>query len=98
MGKSLKRVTRATDPSALTLHTGVAALDPETLHQEAQASVQALLEEGQSENTARAYAGALRYWAAWFHLRYRATLALPVPVPVVPSRRNAPTTSAGVYR
>jgi hypothetical protein len=34
------------------------------------------------ENTARAYAGALRYWAAWFHLRYRATLALPVPVPV----------------
>jgi hypothetical protein len=53
------------------------------LHQEAQASVQALLEAGQSENTARAYAGALRYWAAWFYLRYRATLALPVPVPVV---------------
>jgi integrase len=83
MRKSLKRAGQATDPGALTLHTGVAALDPETLHQEAQASVQALLEEGQSENTARAYAGALRYWAAWFYLRYRATLALPVPVPVV---------------
>lgn len=25
----------------------------------------------------------MRYWAAWFHLRYRATLALPIPVPVV---------------
>ena len=31
----------------------------------------------------RSYASALRYWAAWFRLRYRATLALPVPVPAV---------------
>ena len=29
----------------------------------------------------RSYASALRYWAAWFRLRYRAALALPVPVP-----------------
>jgi integrase len=28
-------------------------------------------------------AAALRYWAAWFRLRYQAAIALPVPVPVV---------------
>jgi hypothetical protein len=33
--------------------------------------------------TTRSYAAALRYWAAWFRLRYRASIALPVPVPVV---------------
>jgi hypothetical protein len=41
------------------------------------------LKEGQSANTTRSYAAALRYWAAWFRLRYRATIALPVPVAVV---------------
>lgn len=49
----------------------------------AEASVRALFQEGQSVNTARSYASALRYWAAWFRLRYRAALAPPVPVPVV---------------
>jgi len=36
-----------------------------------------------SANTTRSYAAALRYWAAWFRLRYRATIALPVPVAAV---------------
>jgi hypothetical protein len=40
-------------------------------------------EGGESANTVRSYAGALRYWAAWFRLRYRTALALPVPVPAV---------------
>jgi len=83
MAKSLKRTHRATDPGALSLYTGVAALNPEVLHEQAEEAVRALLDEGQSANTARAYAGALRYWAAWFQLRYRAALTLPVPVPVV---------------
>ncbi len=78
-----KRTPRATAPGPLSLYTGVAALNPEVLHAQAEASVRALYQEGQSANTARAYAGALRYWAAWFRLRYRAALALPVPVPVV---------------
>jgi site-specific recombinase XerC len=61
----------------------VLALDPHSLHQQSEASVRALLKEGESANTARSYAGALRYWAAWYRLRYRAPLALPVSVPAV---------------
>jgi integrase len=83
MGKSLKRTRRPTDPKALLLYTGVAALNPDTLHAQAEESVRALYQEGQSANTQRSYASALRYWAAWFRLRYRAALILPVPVPVV---------------
>ncbi len=78
-----KATSPATGTGALSLYTGVAALNPEVLHAEAEASVRALTQEGQSVNTARSYATALRYWAAWFRLRYRAELRLPVPVPVV---------------
>jgi len=83
MNKLPKRTRRATDPTALSLYTGVAALNPDVLHAQAEESVRALTQEGQSANTARSYATALRYWAAWFRLRYRAAIALPVPVPVV---------------
>jgi integrase len=71
------------DPNALTPHATVLALEPEVLHSQAERSVRALLKEGESANTVRSYASALRYWAAWFRLRYRAALALPVPVPAV---------------
>jgi integrase len=83
MNKLRKHARSATDPTALSLYTGVAALNPDVLHAQAEESVRALLQEGQSANTARSYASALRYWAAWFRLRYRAAIALPVPVPVV---------------
>ncbi len=69
MNKSLKRTRRATDPSVLSLYTGVAALNPEVLHEQAEEAVRALYREGSSANTARSYASALRYWAAWFRLR-----------------------------
>jgi integrase len=71
------------DPNALVPHVTVLALNPEVLHAQAESSVRALLKEGESPNTVRSYASALRYWAAWFRLRYRAALALPVPVPAV---------------
>lgn len=71
------------DPNALVPHDTVRALDPERLHAQAEAAVRSLLKEGESANTVRSYASALRYWAAWFRLRYRSTLTLPVPVPVV---------------
>ena len=74
---------RRRDPNALIAHETVLALDPEVLHTQAEASVRALLKEGESANTVRSYASALRYWAAWFRLRYRIALALPVPVPAV---------------
>ncbi len=74
---------RSRDPNALVLHATVLALDPEVLHTQAEDSVRALLAEGESANTVRSYAGALRYWAAWFRLRYRTAFALPLPVPAV---------------
>ena len=70
-------------PNSLVLHATVLALDPEVLHSQAESSVRALLKEGESANTVRSYASALRYWAAWFRLRYRAALPLPVPTPAV---------------
>jgi integrase len=67
----------------LVVHEAVLALDPGYLHAQAQDAVAALYKESESANTVRAYAQALRYWAAWFQLRYRQALALPVPVPAV---------------
>jgi integrase len=61
----------------------VPALDPAVLAPFAADAVDALLAEGESENTVRSYQAALRYWAAWFWLRYRQAIALPVPVTVV---------------
>jgi integrase len=46
-------------------------------------AVTALLAEGESENTVRSYQTALRYWAAWFWLRYGQTIVLPVPTAVI---------------
>jgi hypothetical protein len=87
MTKPRRRATGAAhrnrDPNALVLHATVLALEPDVLHGQAEASVRALLKEGESANTRRSYAGALRYWAAWFRLRYRIALTLPVPVPAV---------------
>ena len=83
MTKRRRPATTAKDPNALVLHASVLALDPQVLHDQAEASVRELLQEGESANTVRSYASALRYWAAWFRLRYRSTLALPVPVPAV---------------
>jgi integrase-like protein len=83
MTKRARRATAPKDPNALVPHASVLALDPQVLHDQAEASVRALLQEGESANTVRSYASALRYWAAWFRLRYRAALALPVPVPAV---------------
>jgi integrase len=58
--------------------TGVDALKPESLAPLADAAVSALLREGEAANTLASYRGALRYWAAWFALRYRQPLTLPV--------------------
>lgn len=53
-------------------------LDPAHLGEMAQAAEAALLRQGESANTLRSYRSALRYWAAWFALRYRRPIALPV--------------------
>ena len=41
------------------------------------------LRASECANTLRSYTGALRYWAAWYWLRYRVSLSLPVPVSAV---------------
>jgi integrase len=61
----------------------VAALDPGKLAPLAAEAVAALLAEGESANTIRTYQTALRYWAAWFSLRFGRPIALPVPAPAV---------------
>jgi integrase len=81
--KISSRETLSERSRPLRLRDTVAALDPAVLHAEAEESVRAILREGESANTRRSYASALRYWAAWFHLRYGRALSLPVPVPAV---------------
>jgi hypothetical protein len=83
MTKRANRATASKDPNALVPHATVLALDPAVLHDQSEDAVRALLKEGESPNTRRSYAGALRYWAAWFRLRYRHVLTLPVPAPAV---------------
>ena len=61
----------------------VAELDPNVLEPLATSAVAALLAEGESANTVRSYQTALRYWAAWFWLRYRQPITLPVPVAAI---------------
>jgi integrase len=68
----------------LVLHeTAVAHLDPEQLNQAARDAVQSLYAESESANTVRSYDAALRYWAAWFQLRYGKSITLPVAVPSI---------------
>lgn len=58
-------------------------LDPGQISSLTASAVQELLEEGESANTVATYRSALKYWAAWFSVRYGRKLELPVPVPVV---------------
>lgn len=62
-------------------HLGEA--DPEVLSQEAEDAVRALVKAGDSDNTMRSYRSALHYWSAWYALRFRRPLGLPVPAPAV---------------
>nr|WP_157618183.1 site-specific integrase [Rhodanobacter sp. 115] len=56
---------------------------PEQLATEAAAAVRDILAEAASANTARSYASALRYCAAWYQGRYGQPFALPLPEAVV---------------
>lgn len=74
MNRSLAKLV----PSIIPVDSGVIALAPEELTPLAEAAVAALLREGESVNTQTSYRSALRYWAAWFALRYHGTIQLPV--------------------
>ena len=53
---------------------GVFSLPPATI-----SAIQSIHDDAQSRNTQRSYAAARRYWHAWYALRYRSPLTLPVP-------------------
>lgn len=55
------------------------ALQPTELSAVTQRAVLELLREGESPNTQASYRSALRYWAAWYGLRYGRQIALPLP-------------------
>lgn len=59
------------------------ALTPHEVSEVTQRAVDELLREGESRNTLASYRSALRYWAAWFALRYGMQLQLPAPAPAV---------------
>jgi integrase len=75
MKKSSELLPSVVLPESL---TDLPPLDPGHLGEMAQAAEAALLRQGESENTLRSYRSALRYWAAWYLLRYRSPIALPV--------------------
>ena len=61
----------------------VPALQAEVISNVTQQAVDDLLREGESLNTMVSYRSALRYWAAWYVIRYGQKIELPVPVPCV---------------
>lgn len=61
----------------------IPALQPTELSAVTQRAVEDLLREGESQNTLASYRSALRYWAAWYGLRYGQMIALPVAVACV---------------
>lgn len=58
-------------------------LKAEILEDATQRAVDDLLREGESPNTMASYRSALRYWSAWYFMRYGQQMQLPVPVPCV---------------
>nr|WP_315491521.1 site-specific integrase [uncultured Rhodoferax sp.] len=66
----------------LSLHE-IPALQPTELSEVTHRAVEELLREGESKNTQMSYRSALRYWAAWYGMRYGRQIQLPVPVPCV---------------
>lgn len=58
-------------------------LQPSTLSDLTQSAIDALMQEGESQNTVASYRAAMRYWAAWYGLRYGSRIQLPLPVACV---------------
>ena len=67
----------------LSLLAPATALQPSTLNDVTRSAMQDLLREGESQNTLASYRAALRYWAAWYGLRYGGQIQLPLPVACV---------------
>ena len=78
-----RKSTAPPQPAPLRVHASVPALDPSTLSAETESAVRAFLRQGESANTRRSYQSALKYWAAWYRLRYWRAFSLPIAPAVV---------------
>ena len=58
-------------------------LQPDALAPGTAQAVKDLLQEGESSNTRSSYQSAMRYWGAWYLLRYGQAMRLPLSVAVV---------------
>lgn len=67
----------------LKLRATQSLLDLNALDAQADAAMRDLMREGSSANTAASYRAAIRYWSAWFELRYGQAFTLPLPPVVV---------------
>lgn len=61
----------------------IPALQPTELSDVTRRAVDELLREGESQNTLTSYRSALRYWAAWYGMRYGGQVQLPMPTACV---------------
>ena len=61
----------------------IPSLAPASLSQVTAQAVEELMREGESANTLASYRSALRYWAAWFGIRYGQGITLPLPANAV---------------
>lgn len=61
----------------------IPALQPTELSDVTQRAVNDLLREGESQNTQASYRSALRYWSAWYGIRYGQQVQLPLPAACV---------------
>ena len=61
----------------------VPVLQPTRLSDITRDAVGDLMREGESQNTLTSYRTALRYWTAWYGLRYGGAIELPLPVACV---------------
>lgn len=59
------------------------ALTPHAIDADSEKAIKALLREGSSPNTVAAYGAAIRYWSAWYQLRYQRAFSLPIGATVV---------------
>lgn len=67
-------------PNNMPLVDTASPLQPSTLSDLTQNAIDALMQEGESQNTVASYRAAMRYWAAWYGLRYGSRIQLPLPV------------------
>jgi integrase len=84
MSKRIFNTVNVSENTIAVAHPARAAtLDPAVLDAAAARAAEEFVIEGTPANTARSYASALRYWAAWFALRYGKAFgdqAVPVAV------------------